>query len=256
MLLTLKSNRIHFGLRLLLLHLLLLQGMTSQAQAQPGSRSSGSPEHSSQIMFRPPGNGAPDNTVGGGTREGGVCSQSVTEPNPGFMPVLPKTGHGLTAADRPTFFAYVPSTVAQTVFFSIQGEDSDYYYQKTFALGGASSIISVTLPADAPPLEVGKQYRWSFVLQCNAQLRPDDPMVEGRVQRIALTPAITSQVSRASARQRASLYGEAGLWFDLLASLVTLRQAAPQDAGLNEVWQTILSENGMEAIATAPLSHR
>lgn len=256
MLLILKSNRIHCGLRLLLLHLFLLQGMTTQAQAQTDSRPSRLIERSSQIMFRPPGDGTPDNTVGGGTREGGVCSQSVTAPDPGFTPVLPKTGHGLTATDRPTFFAYVPNTVAETVFFSIQGEENDYYYQKTFALRGISSIVSFTLPADAPPLEVGKQYRWSFVLQCNAQLRPDDPIVEGRVQRIALDPAIASQVSRASARQRASLYGEAGLWFDLLDSLVMLRHAAPQDTGLTQVWQTILVENGMAAIATAPVSRR
>ncbi|NEQ23043.1 MAG: DUF928 domain-containing protein, partial [Microcoleus sp. SIO2G3] len=161
------------------------------AQAQVPSRlatqNSTLPGHSVfQVTFDPPGDGKPDNTAGGASRDSGQCLQDAIASQPTITPLMPTSNRGLTAVERPTFFVYVPQTSAQKAFFTLKDKDESYYYQVTLPILGTAGIVSVKLPADAPALEIGKSYQWSFVTICGESLAVDDPRVEGQIQRIEL----------------------------------------------------------------------
>lgn len=238
--------------------LILLAGLPLVVQAQSTPTTSGNPLSSNSIArvtFDPPFDGQPDSTAGGASRDGGICPQDAIIPSTSMKPLMPENQGGLTVADRPTFFVYVPETSAKTVLFVLKDETEteDYYYQKTIPIARTAGIISVKLPSDAPAMEIGKRYRWSFVLLCGGDLRPDSPGIEGQIQRVAENPALSNQLKNSSLLERAALYGKDGLWYDTLTSLAELRRSQPQDTTLAATWEDLLKSVGLEAIATKPL---
>lgn len=242
------------------LKLILLAGVPLGVQAQSTPTTSGNPlsSHSiASVTFEPPsdGSGQPVNTAGGASRDGGICPQDSATPSMFMKPLMPENQPGLTVADHPTFFVYVPQTSAKMVLFVLKDETEteDYYYQKTIPLAHTAGIVSVKLPSDAPVLEVGKRYRWSFVLLCGGELRPDSPGIEGQIQRVAENPALSNQLKGSSLLERAALYGKDGIWYDTLTNLAELRRSQPQDVTVAATWEDLLKSVGLEAIATKPL---
>jgi hypothetical protein len=165
---------------------------------------------------------------------------------------MPATHQGLTVAEHPTFFVYVPQTSAQKALFVLKDENEDYYYQKTIPIPRTAGIVSFRLPADAPAIEIGKRYKWSFVMICGEAIRPDSPGVEGRIQRIEPKPALSSRIKNLPQLERAALYGRDGIWYDTLTSLAELRRSH-DDSTLAATWEQLLRGVGLEAIATKPL---
>ena len=166
---------------------------------------------------------------------------------------MPTSNHGLTTVERPTFLDYVPQTSAQKAFFSLKDKDENYYYQTTLPIPETPGIVSFKLPADAPALEIGKSYQWSFVTICGERLAVDDPRVEGHIQRIELNTQLSSQLKNLSPLERAALYGSDGIWYETVATLAQLRQSQPNDLTLAATWENLLKSVGLEAIATKPL---
>lgn len=204
-----------------------------------------------KVTFQPPGEDRPRETAGGASR-GEQCPQD-TNVNPYITPLIPAGNTRLlTATARPTFFVYVPQTSAQKAFFSLQDEQHNNYYQSFLTLDRQSGIASISLPADAPALEVGKPYRWYFVLMCDNILKPDSPLVEGHIQRIEPALALISRLEEATPLERAALYGEAGIWYDTLATLAQLRRSNPNQLTLATNWEELLKSVGLEAIASQP----
>lgn len=208
-----------------------------------------------QVTFEPPGDGKPDNTAGGASRDGGTCFQDAVEDvSVGVTPLMPATSQGLTVAERPTFFVYVPRTSAKKAFFSLKDKNEEYYYQTTLPLANTPGIVSVKLPADAPALQVGKTYQWSFVTICGENLAVDDPRAEGQIQRVEPNPALVGQIEKVSLLERAALYGSNGIWYDTLSNLAALKRSQPGNSTLTANWENLLKSVGLGAIATKPFA--
>lgn len=213
-----------------------------------------------QVTFEPPGDGRPDNTAGGASRDGGTCfqdaegAQSQQQVSVGVTPLMPVTSQGLTVAERPTFFVYVPRTSAKQAFFSLRDKNEEYYYQTTLPLANTPGIVSVQLPADAPALQIGKTYQWSFVTICGKNLAVDDPRVEGQIQRIEPNPALLRQIEKVSPLERAALFGSNGIWYDTLSNLAELKRSQPGNSTLTANWENLLKSVGLGAIATKPFA--
>jgi Domain of Unknown Function (DUF928) len=109
------------------------------------------------------------------------------------------------------------------------------------------------LPTDAPSLEKGKTYKWSFVLMCDNVLRPDSPLVEGQIERTQMNAEAIAQLEKATPLQRAAFYGEAGIWYETLTVLADARHLQPENADLELVWQDFLRSVELGAIASQPL---
>ncbi len=239
----------------------------AQAQSQPIAQAvSASFPDSVHLDFKsPPTNGEPKQSGTTGTR-GGCASAKGSLPF--LTPLTPGTIQGLTEkkevtvseyptltiSEYPTFFVYVPQTSAQRVRFVLTEKTSHEIY-KTFPLPSTPGIVSVTLPADKPPLEIGKIYKWSFSIICKPGEPSQNITVYGWVKRTEPNPALVKALEKATPLERAALYGEYGIWHETLTTLANLRRSQPEESTLVVTWTELLKSEPVKlsAISQAPL---
>jgi hypothetical protein len=202
-----------------------------------------------QVTFEPPQGRQPGQTVGGASR-GGQCPLDVG-PNLPFTPLLPVGSPALTMKTHPSFMVYLPETSATQALLSVKDAAENYDYQAIMPISDRSGIVSLTIPDDAPALEVNHEYQWSLVLMCDNQLRPDSPVIQGDVMRVATSGYLTDKLAQANLLESAALYGEEGIWYDALTSMAQLKTAHPEDQDLAVNWQNLLSSVGLDQIARA-----
>lgn len=243
-----------------------------QAQSQPIAQAvSSSFLESVHLSFKsPPPEGEPKQSGTTGTR--GECG-SAKGSLPFLTPLTPGTIQGLTEkkearvteyptltiSEYPTFFVYVPQTSAQEVEFVLTDETDEktihVSYYKTFPFPSNPGIVSVTLPADKPPLELGKVYKWSFSIVCKPRDSSQNITVYGWVKRTEPNPALVKALEKATPLERAALYGEYGIWHETLTTLANLRRSQPEESTLGVKWTELLKSESVKlsAISQAPL---
>ncbi|HEY9300480.1 MAG TPA: DUF928 domain-containing protein [Phormidium sp.] len=237
------------------LELIIAPSLLSSVKAESNSVNQSQTIQSSlgaDVTFEPPGSGKPDDTAGGASRGGG-CPQEVISTGGCVVPLMPGNKDGLTVTGRPTFFVFVPQNSAKEVFFSLVDENNKNLYQTKIQLIGKSGILQFTVPENAPPLEIGKNYRWTFIVIGEQGLRPDSPGVQGVIRRVEPNSALQAQLQNVTPLERAALYGKNGIWHETLASLAEARKLQPTDANVVGEWEQLLKSVGLEAIASQPL---
>jgi hypothetical protein len=242
-----KKSNILFGIKLLLFGSVILFTMSFlgiQVQAETVS-SQIRPQQ--KVTFEPPGGNQPKSSKGGASR-GNFCSAGVNDSSPNMVSLIPDFNQGLTLKSHPTLMVYIPNSVTQ-VFLSIQEIDSQTNYQKMLPIKGESGIVSITLPQEAPGLEIGKNYQWSVVAMCNNQLRPDSPLVQGLIKRIEPTAQLKEQLNQATPLESAILYGQAGIWYETITALAQLKLKNPGDRQITANWEELLTSVGLGEIA-------
>ncbi len=213
------------------------------------------PELIAQVTFNPPGKGQPRNTAGGASRDGNPCLQAAVLSTQCVTPLTPGANNGLTLAERPTFYLYVPETSAREIFFALKDEHNHHHYQTRIPVtGGEGAVLAFSLPDDAPALEIGSTYRWTFILIDQNGLKPDSPGVEGEIRRVEANSL--TQVGAQGADptlELAQQYGSAGIWYEMMTTLALLRESNPQDPTVMATWTEVLSSVGLAEIANKPI---
>ena len=218
------------------------------------------------VQFALPRGATPRTTVGGGVRgdvqfvqpgsatpSSSVASGVATEEFPVLTALVPPTKHGRTVSARPTIFVYLPPIGAQKVFFSLQDEAGNPFYYTTLKVPPEGGTIGITLPPEAPALQIGKNYLWYFApIEPGGILRPDNYAVTGWVMRVEST--VNEQALASSPIDLATAYAGAGIWYDTLKVLAEAKRAAPDNKTLAKEWQDLLKQVGLEAIASQPLA--
>lgn len=205
-----------------------------------------------RVKFEPPGQGKPKETAGGASR-GNFCSQEQANLEKCVIPLTPVNQEGLTVTARPTFLVYVPQISAKQILFTLVDESQTYQYQKKIPLPRKEGIVSFKLPEEAPALEIGKNYQWSFVLIDAEGLKPDSPGVKGEIRRVELDKALSAQLEQISPIERAALYGKKGIWYETVGTLAELVRLQPENSELAETWKQLLNSVGLEVLAAKPL---
>lgn len=201
--------------------------------------------------------GAPVWSTGGAARGGCSLQESPLVP---LMPVIANGSKepsffSVTVVDRPTFFAYVPTTTARQIEFLLVDEEAgDVVYEQAKSVDGTPQILSFSLDGNAPALNVGKNYKWFFTTICNPKDKARDdnsgnPSISGLVQRHPLTVDATRRIAAAPPRDRPSVYAEEGGWLDSLNALAQLRCQQPNDSTIRADWQELLQDMKLEQIA-------
>ena len=107
-----------------------------------------------------------------------------------------------TVAEYPTFLFHVPALPAsiETGEFVLQNEARDDVYRTSLILPQQPGIISINLIQSIQySLQINKKYHWYFKVYCEERKRASDYFfVDGWIQRVALTPGLNSQLSKAS----------------------------------------------------------
>ncbi|NEP82132.1 MAG: DUF928 domain-containing protein [Okeania sp. SIO3B3] len=200
------------------------------------------------LNFNLPPKGAPGKRRGGTTRDG-YCSSEEQ-----LIALMPGTNFGLTIAERPTFWFYVPypETPGLEAEFSLTDKEGNEVVRQIVTLKNRPGIVKVTLPATVSPLELEKFYTWRFSVICNPNNRLEDALVYGGVERVSITSELESQLQDNNDRKPIDIYAENGLWFDLLTTLAELRVANLQDTSIDEDWENLLQQVKLEEIADKP----
>lgn len=166
---------------------------------------------------------------------------------------------GLTTAERPTLFAYVPfAPKCSTLEFTVQDRAGQVVYRLPVAVPQKAGLVRIQVPPTAPALELNALYRWSLQAAVTPKAigleetrpKPDLYRVNGWIQRVSLPPSLSQQFNPANPRQQARLYAERGIWFDAVAMIAESRLANPQDPELAKDWAQLLQAVNLETFAT------
>lgn len=163
-----------------------------------------------------------------------------------------------TVSSRPTFFVHIPQNQAQLAEFELNDGAEDEFerqtlYYTSFTPSQQGGIMGISLPEEAPELEVGKTYQWSLRLQCDPVDRSGDVIIEGWVQRVELSPFVSRQLQFTSDRNRPLVYARAGIWQDTLTTLAQLRLENRDDLAISADWLSLLDSVNLDAIAQEPI---
>lgn len=192
-------------------------------------------------FFSPKGRAMPKDSEGGASR--GRCLQNRAGIEETVTLLTPQGNSGLTASARPVFLASIDHNSANQVFFSLKNEDESYFFEMTMSLPSRdSNLVKFALPDNAPPLEMGEQYRWSVAVICGSKLGPDSPWASGWIERVEAVEQ--DAVAALSPLEKASYYGKAGLWYDTVAVLASHRENKGADADV--AWSQLLDEGGIK----------
>lgn len=207
------------------------------------------------VSFKP--KGRPEQTAGGAAR-GGCLQLGASQGADGNLSnpiaaLIPATDGEFTATPHPTIMVKISQPGLRQAELSLWDENSQGIYQTTIALAGTAGIVGLQLPQDAPQLEVGKRYKFTVAVVCDAANRQRDAVVEGWVQRGEMSASLTQELNAADALKQAQLYAANGFWYDTVATLAALRQSQPEDTTIAAQWQELLDSVGLNELAAEPV---
>jgi hypothetical protein len=202
-----------------------------------------------RVVFSPPQDARPKSTAGGASRGEEKCSQDANVPLPYLTALVPPNQVGFTKESHPTIFVHIPLTTTSKAFFSIKDEQENHIYQAYLLLDQKGGIVGLKLPKEASPLEIGKQYLWSFVLMCDNKLRPDSPMVQGEIKRIASNQKNNPHPDSVDIFKKVVNNAQSGIWYDTLTHLAQLKTSSQDNQNPQEIWSDFLKSVGLHAVA-------
>ncbi|NJR52564.1 MAG: DUF928 domain-containing protein [Leptolyngbyaceae cyanobacterium CSU_1_3] len=199
---------------------LLLLTCSPPLQARPTPAKPAQKRPPQPIRFVPPT--PPDPGEPGGRGQGGG-SRGECRPYSDISPLVPQSNWGRTTIDRPTLWFHAPQGLASGVAIEwvLRDDANQPLYKTTFRTPKTSpGVVSLSLPATAPPLRVSQTYRWTVFIYCNPE-EPDQPVtLRGRIQRVAPSAKLQAQLATSTdALERATLYASDGIWHDALTTL-------------------------------------
>jgi Domain of Unknown Function (DUF928) len=195
------------------------------------------------------GDGRPGDRKGGASRTGeeslGNCPMLASD----LTALIPETNLGLTVDGHPTFWFYVPydtQDVSYATFMLLDEEQNQVLAAPiSVPLSGVPGVIGVTLPASSKELEMDQEYHWYFTLECNSKEASSNPHVHGWVKRIAPIAGIEPNDYIA--------YGEHGIWYNALTSLVRMRQQDGQNLTVQQDWADLLKAVQLESLTNVSI---
>jgi len=234
------------------------------SQSAPASRSG-----KGTLRYKPPSQpspawdfsstGAPTSRGSAGSR--GSCPVSTQEP---ALPIaLVPFSKGLlneqiidvplghTVSSHPTFwFKFVEDSDAiERLDLVVVDEETQSLVQEIRDISELESaslpgISGVQWPSTGPALEMNRLYRWFLVIECHG---PNGAglFLSGLILRKELPDTINSQLQEATARERAWLYAENGIWYEAATELHQALQHTPNSVVLKSDWESLLNSIGL-----------
>ena len=155
---------------------------------------------------------------------------------------------GLTAEAYPIFWFYSPYSELFPTTFLLRDKTDHLVTKIPVLLPGRPGVIGVHLPPTAPPLEIGKNYHWYFIVSNNGS--GTGTHINGWITRRKPNASLEKQLLGAKTlRQRAALFAQAGFWYDALTASAEIRRTEPS----NTAWAELLRAVGLNAIAAQPI---
>ncbi|WP_421658114.1 DUF928 domain-containing protein [Leptothermofonsia sp. ETS-13] len=201
-----------------------------------------------QLLFnRKRDQGAASGRARGGSVRG-VCPQIA---NLSLIPLSPKSNQGLTVEEYPTFLFYLPfgrTDKVKSAELLLLDKDEILGDPIRFLLPESPGMVSVRLPSDGKPLEIGKQYKWYFSIICQEDEPSINPFVSGWIQRIEPSSDLVKQLQTLSPKDQYVAYVNNGIWYTAVDLLSQNRQMHPEE------WKSLLALFELAKFARAPVT--
>lgn len=184
--------------------------------------------------FRPPKDASPltGPNIGNGGSRNGSCLGSTQTAFAAFGPNTPGEVLGRTVSPHPTFVWYLPDseTTAPVIFRLLAPNENDVpiaFFTET--LDYTPGFVTYQLPDTMPPLSPGISYRWQVIIECNP-LRPSQALIQKLAfEVVPKTAALSQALAKATTdAERASAYGQAGIWYDAIATVAQATAVSDQ----------------------------
>lgn len=189
---------------------------------------------------------APETGTPNGQRTPGGTRPQLTEvckrTDKPLTALVPENGKGLTTAEHPSFWFYIPYAPKDihSIEFSLHDRnETTTLYRTSFPLNKTPGVIRIPLPPSPEhSLKLNESYHWRFIVNCDRKATPEDNIfLDGWVTRVQPSPNLQNQV----------------LWYDALTDLAKRYLREPQNAELKKAWTELLKAVGLEELAQAPL---
>ena len=192
-----------------------------------------------QVYQPPPGKPRRQYRKAGGSRG---CNRKVTN---AITLLVPEDRIPLTLSEHPTFWWYSSQELSLPLRFTLLEPGQKPIYSQELTLN-KSGLIALTLPETVPPLEVGKEYRWSVSILCNRQKPSQNAVAQAWIERVSVPQPKVEETEQLSCNLA---YARAGLWYDALSCGIS-RSNQPNSPSLmaQEIFSSLLKEVNLDYI--------
>jgi hypothetical protein len=206
----------------------------SAAQGQPPAPAN-SEEARADPDYKPPPRGAPGGRVGGASR--GTVKATTTLPT---IELVAPDGHaGLTTIATPTLYFYVSQPISWSTRFTISASSRpDPVIEVNIPAPRQAGVYAIRTADYHVQLQPGVLYTWSVSVILNPKAPSRDIVASASLLRATPDPAVESALRGAPASRRATLFAQAGFWYDAVAAAADMEafdRHAAFDALMNEV---------------------
>jgi len=220
----------------------LLPAIPLEAQQKPTEPSTGA-KASTEPVYKPPMRGAPGGRVGGGTR--GTGREAFV------LSVLAPTHTGLTTSEQPELFWFISSPSSYPVELTVvDPQKADPLLELRIEPPISAGFHKIRLADHGVRLAPGVSYQWYVAVVPDSGKRSKDILAGGSIERVSPPDGLQAKVSSAPKNTVPSVYAEAGLWYDAVASLGELIDRAPTDKALLDQRSALLRQVGLPATKT------
>ncbi len=175
-------------------------------------------------VYQPPLRGTTaGGRIGGGTR--GLGEQTVN------LSVLAPEHLGLTVSAQPHLYWHVTNSVDVPAEITIVDKRStDPLLELSVAPPIERGFHVVDLAHHGVRLEPGVQYEWFVALVVDPKQRSRDIVAGGEIELVSRARGFDGKLAAADGERRASVYAEAGIWYDAVDAVSQLVDRRPTDS--------------------------
>lgn len=222
---------------------LSLSGPIDAVAEQSVVSPSGQAEETPFPVYTPPKKLTPRARVGGTLR-------GTDGKDPEIVPLVPD--HiGQTVKQTPTLNWFLSKPTTYSIYFTLNDvQKVRPLYEGTLPTPKQEGVQSIDLKAMGLTLEPNVQYRWFVSAKRNADSPSEDIVAGGMIERCDINDCLIDRKIILTCDQpsvRSNVVS--GLWYDAMACLCTLIDAAPKDPSLRRLRADLLRQVGLYGVA-------
>jgi hypothetical protein len=192
-------------------------------------------------IYTPPQRGAPGGRVGGGTR--GIQREVFV------LSVLAPDHSGFTTSEQPSLYWFISNSTTLPVELTVMDPQGIKPILETLLPSPVSAgVHRIRLSDYDVHLAPGAAYRWFVSVVPDANRRSKDIMAGGAIERVEIPEGLKAKLAEAPKSDAPGIYAQAGLWYDTVAAISDLIEAAPQDQALRNERTDLLAQVGLTGI--------
>lgn len=163
--------------------------------------------------------------------------------------MLPVKYFGYTLKARPSLLVYIPYQSIEKNKLEIELRLSENEIKKiVIEAPKKAGVVYIPFPSELPSLAENEPYRWILTYICKTPEGSETVSVSGGIERIPTSQGnkISQTIKSANFEDKIRIYGEYGIWYDLIDEIAQKIISDPQNKEISNLWKDLLSERNVE----------